>query len=457
MFSIFKSLLEELNGSRANRQLLSGAVIISFANAGGLLLSVLLTVILARLLGPESYGIYEVSLAATGVMVLIASAGIDTTLLRFVAQYQERQEWQPMGSLLAWARRNLVKSTLLASLLLLLGALVAPNSLSPEWRQSLYLCAAMLPCWAFNNLRQAALKGLQRVLQARLPEVLLKPLLLLGCVGLLAYFTELHSAPQALLANFAALLLVCFLGKVLLQRALRQLPDQISSKTQQVIPKEWGSSSYWLLLVSVTFVLSTELDKILLSFVVPAIDVGIYAAAARWATIVPYAAEAANTVAAPLIAAAYASGDRKRLESLLAYSALVSLLFALVPIGLLLCFGQELLGMSGPEYGAAYAVLCILVLGQAAQLWFGPAIHVLMMSGQQRLACWPLVAVVLALFCIAPWSGYNFGLTGAAISVAAILCMRNALLWHSLRRSTGIDSSLCPALVKGAKYLRNRI
>ena len=69
----------------------------------GLGFSLLTAVVLARVLGPEQYGIYSYVLAIVSILAIPAMFGLPSLVVRETAKAEVKQEWGKMRGLWFWA------------------------------------------------------------------------------------------------------------------------------------------------------------------------------------------------------------------------------------------------------------------------------------------------------------------------------------------------------------------
>ena len=139
------------------------------------------SIIVARLLGVEHYGIYAVALAFTGTVNIFLNVGQGTSLLVFFAEEYGKKDKQGMATVL----RNYLHLSLLNSIVLLALAATAPlltKSLHGRedigWYCSLLFLFDLLDIW-----NSATLILFQAIRSIRL-KVILEQAANLGVIGL---------------------------------------------------------------------------------------------------------------------------------------------------------------------------------------------------------------------------------------------------------------------------------
>ena len=146
--------------------------------AGALLVSV----ILARKLGRDGFGIYALTMSAVMFILLFARLGISGTVRQYVAELHGKNDRELAGAVLGRALRFGLISGLLATAALL--ALSEPLALffhRPELRPDLLIGAAMLLPMVLVGILRAVSSGLQRYGNLLRLSLITSPLWVAGC------------------------------------------------------------------------------------------------------------------------------------------------------------------------------------------------------------------------------------------------------------------------------------
>lgn len=374
--------------------------VIARGAAASLLLRVLNTLLmlgvqvaLARLLGVEGYGVYVYATAVMSVLVILGKLGFDNAQLRFVSAYRGEEQWNLLAGLLAWTQRMSIGASLVvaAGLTVVVGSL--RHTLEGPLVLSLCLTSLAIPFLALSGLRQAALRGLGYIVCAQIPELLIRPVLLLGLVGAFwLWVPSPLSAAWAMAMTVVVSVVVYSMGDGLLKR---RMPHEATEVAGEHRYREWLDMAVFLLVISLINLLLNRTDVLLIGSFLGRSEVGVYAAAARLATVLQFGLRAVNLVAAPLIAEYHARGsiaDLQRIVTLSGYG--IFSYTTLVSAGLVV-LGKWLLSIFGQDFTGAYSILFVLAIGNVGNALTGPASFVLSMTGKQR-ALTSIMAVFLA-------------------------------------------------------------
>ncbi|HMB30890.1 MAG TPA: oligosaccharide flippase family protein, partial [Desulfohalobiaceae bacterium] len=139
----------------------------------------LISVVLARLLGPDGLGQYAFAIALVQLLVLPGTLGTPQLIVREVSAKALSSSWGEIRGLL----RRVNQSTLVISILLvLLGFSLTWYFGESEERQSMYviwLALLLIPMRVVTRIKTALIRGLRHVVLSQIPMLLFRPLLFL--------------------------------------------------------------------------------------------------------------------------------------------------------------------------------------------------------------------------------------------------------------------------------------
>lgn len=402
--------------------------------------------LLARLLGLEAYGVYAYAIAVLNLLVILGKFGLDNVQLRFVAAYRGNREWELLNGLLGWSQRASLTGSLLLAVAGAGAVFLLRGTIAPELRYTLWIAFAAIPFLALSGLRQAALRSLDHIVLAQIPESVLRPALLIGLAGAVGAWTGGTLRPSAAMTLTVVVAVVTFLtGDVWLRG---RIPARLAVADRRYARREWRDTAAFLLVVSLLNVLLNWTDVLLIGGVLGAERVGAYAAASRLAVVIQFGLNAFNLVAAPLIAEYHASHRASSLQQVISSSARGMLLYTTVVTGAVFVGGEWVLGLFGSGFAQAYPVLLVLAAGQVGNALTGPANIVMSMTGHQRSLTWMmsifLVLNVIGTLMLLPLLGPMGAAIATAVSGIGMNIASAAFVWRHL----GVS---CLALPRGGR------
>ncbi|WP_281288520.1 flippase [Marinobacter piscensis] len=430
-----RKYLRHIQGESLKAQLIRGAGGSAGIQVVNLLLTLVSGVLLARTLGPESYGTYAFVLSIITLLSLPAKAGLPTLLVRETAKNQLNKDWGLMRGLLKASNLfaigySVIVVTIVGSWLLLRG----DDTLETA---TLLWALLLLPLMAFEAVRTGTLRGLRWVLSAQAPEQIVRPATVILLVGSVVLLGSELSAVRAIQFNVIGALLAFTLGVFLLLKALPQRAKTAESKYNI---KPWAASLLPLSLFAGLKLLDSQVSILFLGFLATSEEVGLFRVAATGAALVAFGLNAVNMAMAPQIARLYNSGELEKLQRTITLSTRVVALVSFPVAIVLIVFGGPIIDIVfGQEYVSA-AALTILCLGQLVNASAGSVALVLNMTGNDKStvigAALALIVNLILCLILVPF----LGLVGAAIGYSISLSVWNVLLMFMVRKKLGINT-----------------
>jgi len=437
---MLSSLTNIITGNGLRSELTRNGIGSLILKAAYVLLSIAITVTLARTLGADGYGVYAYVFALVSLLSIPAEFGLPNLLVRETAKAFAKQEWGMIQGVWRWAGRI----TGILTAVLILGAGVAAaiwgDRFSREQLLTMIWGLALVPLIALGALRGAALRGLHKVIQGQLPEQALLPgfyiVLILGAIFVAS--GENLTPATAMSLQVAAAALAFASGAWLLWRAT---PLEVRKAKPVYESRRWLSSTLPLAFIGGMQLINNRTSIIILGLFVSSAQVGIYKVADQMSVLVSLGLQAINMVVAPQFARLYTVGDKERMQKLATTSARAVLSITLPVVAIFLLFGKPLLTLVfGADFVPAYEPLSILAIGQLANSATGSVGFLLIMTGHEQDAARGIAVaavgnVVLNLVLVPLW-----GTKGAALASAVTMIVWNILLWLAVRRRLEINS-----------------
>ncbi|MFC1545023.1 oligosaccharide flippase family protein, partial [Gemmatimonadota bacterium] len=331
------------------------------ANLLALLLGLGVHLLLARLMGVDSYGVYVLAVTWVNVVYVLLCLGYDVTAVRFVPAYLGQQDFGRLNGFLRTARRII----LLNSILFLVFALLSLILARPLLGREMYLCllagAVLVPLKALVQFVSSVLRGLKQAARSILLSRVLGQVLLGGGVVLIWFLPGVAvSAPLAMAVNVAGTVLLL----LLIVRYLSGDPVFRSGGAEPVSERsEWRRVAMPLLVINLFQLILVRTDILMIGALMDSTEAGIYNIAGQLAMLILFTLNSANQILAPQIAELHAQKRTAALQSLMTVAARG--IFALtIPVALvLLILGKWILGWFGEEFTAGYTVMLILAAG----------------------------------------------------------------------------------------------
>jgi len=399
-----------------------------------------LTIVLARVLGPEQFGIYSFVLAALMLAAIPTQVGAPQLLVRETAKYAVSQDWSRVHGLWRWANRLVLGFSLgviivLAATLWLFGDRVEPATL-----YTTIIGSALIPLIALANLRAASLRGLKHVVIGQLPEKIVRPTALLLFVLVTAIFSleEPITAKSVMAMHVVAAVLAFLIGWALL---VRNVTARTAAQFHPIDDRAaWRKAILPLSMITGFQLVNSHLDIVILGIFRDSEEVGVYRVVTQLAISLLFALNALQMVVQPYFSEFYTSGERARLQKLVTMSSNILLLVSILASVVLIIFPGFLLSMLfGEEYREGAIALQVLVAGLVFKAVLGFGATLLMMAGQEHLTMKitgiAAASNIILNLILVP----SFGMLGAAVSTALTFIGWSMWLRLQCKRSLGVE------------------
>ena len=420
-------------------QLMRGGVAGLAARAGSILAGLVSSVVLARVLGPETYGIYAFVFSLITMLGLPVKMGLPTLIVRETARADQAGDGALMRGIWRWSDRAM--ALMAAAVLGLSAAYVWLVAGAESPRMIALLCALpLVPLIGLAEARGAAIRGLRRVALGSIPDKILRPLLLAGAVAAVGWVSVVPpSAAEVYLLHCGVALVAVIVASVI---ASRIRPDHPGAEAPRTLPRAWIAAILPLSALAGLQVASHNTDILMLGALASDADVGLYRVALSGANIALFGLTTINLVLQPYFARSCSAGNHRQLQRLATVGARLSLLASLPFLALFWLGGTWLLSLIyGEAYAGAFWALIFLCLGQTVSAFFGSAGNLLTMSGREWIAVSGLVLSTLVNVGLNWLLIPRYGIEGAAIATGISIAVWNIALWYATWVTLRIDSS----------------
>lgn len=397
----------------------------------------LVSLSLARLLGPDGYGAYSFAMSWVNILIVPAMLGLQPLLVRNVAAYQTKQEWGFMRGLLRRTNQWVALASLAVVSLAFLVTLLLSNLLEPQMLHAVWVALALVPVLAQQRVRQSIMRALHHVVTSQVPEVVIQPMLFgtfLG-LGFLVAGYALTAPHVAGLRTGAAVIALA----VIMMWCRSVVPKETRQHAPRYRDGPWFRGSLSMLWHNGMAVFIMNIGTILVGFIAGAESAGIYSLANLIANLIAFAMASIDAPLAPSLSRLYVRDDLGGMQRLATKAARVALLATL---GLTMVFavaGEWALSLIHPRFAAGYETLMILCAGKIVLSALGSAGAILVTAGQQRImavATTVSAALTTSLcFVLIPIWGIN----GAAIAMICGPMTARLIMCIRVYRIVGLD------------------
>lgn len=402
----------------------SGSALFFVGTFVGLGLNYVYAIALARLLGPEQFGLYAIGLGCFNLLSVIALAGLDTAVLRFVPALRAQNDAAGIGGII---RAILVLTALLgmfyASVLLLSSDMLANQFLHhPDVSTVLQLFALSIPLFVVSTVAIAVLQAFGEVRWRTFVKYLCEPVVKSAVT--LGFIWIGWGLTSAVVALPVALLLTAGLALLPLRPFWLNVKEPIFS-----IKHYSNVIAYSLPLFGGVLLnsIATRSDVFFLGYWVSVAQVGIYSAAFQTAAVMAVVLGALESVATPFLSESISKNNRADVRSLagtvLRWTMMVTLPLCIV----MAVFAADVMDLFGKQFASGWACLVILTVGQFANSATGCSNGMLLWSGHSKLVMWNSVVASVTQIALYLILIPSYGIVGAAIATSASLVLTTVL------------------------------
>lgn len=440
--SVRQRILHSLGANASlRRQLMTAAAGSLVLALSSKLLMLLTSVLLARWMGAENYGVYVTAMALVFLLAAPTGLGLPALMIRLLVSYQVQQQWGLMRGFLIRSNQAVLCASLLMAAIAASVIWLLSSHFSPDKITTFSLALILIPMIVLGVMRSAALRGLHHVILGQLSESVIMPALFLG----LASAWWMVNADGALSPQMAIAARVIATGAAFLVGALlliRRIPVPVRHAAPQYDLRGWTRSALPLLFIAGISIIMTQTDVLMLAALRGSESAGVYQAATRGAELVAFSLVIVNLAIQPSIARLFASGDMIRLQRMATLGARAAVAAAL-PLALVMIFWGEPLMQSvfGEAFGRGAIALAILSGAQVINAATGSVNDLLNMTGHERDTMKGMIVgvvanVMLNFLLIPMWD-----ITGAALATGASLILWNIFLVIQVHRRIGLAAT----------------
>lgn len=430
------------------RRLAAGGAVAFLIYIFGHGLAFLTQLLIARVLGASSYGIYAYVVSWVSVLAYTAALGFNVSLLRLIPAYASRQAWHLMAGVLQYAERRVLLAGVLVAALGITGAWLAGAKLRPELQTAFLIGFLLVPLLALVTTRSAVIRAYGGVAAALIPLRIVREGFLFVAVSTLFLLAGYKGGAEAVLALAVVGALLALVVATRSMNAL--LPKEVARAAISYEPNTWRRASIPLLVVSAVEVLFDRTGVLILGLFGLSTEAGIFALVFNMAMLVILPRVAIDTIFAPTIAALYAEKRYSEVQAVILKASALSIAGGACIAGTLGILARPVLGWFGSEFAAGELPLYLLLAAQLFVAGSGSQLLVLAMTGNESGAARILVASAIANLILCTAAVHAFGLLGAALATGTALIGWNVAMafaiWWKLQLWPGVLAAFRPQI-----------
>lgn len=369
----------------------------------------LIEIVLARSLGIEKFGSWSYFYSIFSMLLLFSYFGIRAST-KFSAEYNNTPL---LGEILQKTFNiRLITGSVFAVLLLIIAQPLATLLERPDFTNLFYASSLLIFFLGFVEYLKGTFMGLHRIKYNFFTNLLEYSFKILFLFIALYISSELVNVVYALAggAAISTIVMLFFLYKDFFKKE--------ASFGQRPITKEILKYSLPLMMISIGFIIATEVDTFMLGWMTNDTEVGAYAAAKRIITKLPHISWAIAMGTMPIFAQLN-SENKAKLKKLFRRLLKINGLIFSVIIGVILAFGQIIMPyVFGAEYIASVPPLKILCIYLACASFLSFYNSFLDYRGLAKKRAYNLIFSTILNIVLNYYLIPIYGATGAAIATS---------------------------------------
>lgn len=340
------------------------------------------TIILARLLGADQYGMYSLALSAANIAVGLAVFGLDSALVRYVAILASRQDEKGVwGALQIGIGMATFLSVVTGTLLYALAYPVAQQLFQePELAPLLQLMSVIVPLLTLSDVLAGANRGFKRMEYPVIAQFVSQPIIRLFLILILLFndFNTVHAIITFGLADMAAsFLLLYFLNREFaLKRPFRDARRDVKEIFRFALP-------VWLSEMMAKF--RNNIQLLIIGTLHTVSGVGIFSLATQLTLVGSEIFSSINTSAKPVIAELHDRRDWHQMGQIYKSANKWVVMIQLPVFLIMVLFPKQILSMFGMSFTDGAAALAVLAFAHLVKTGTGMGGIIIDMTGYTNL------------------------------------------------------------------------
>lgn len=381
-------------------------------------------IILARLLGVSTFGLFVLGVTVIEFVAVFGRLGLDGAVVKFVSLYNAvHDNSRTKGTIIEALKYSFLSGTILASVLWILPKLLYTNLFNkPGLPETIKILAFSLPFSALLIVALNSTQGFKTMSYTVFGQNLFNPAvnLLLFIIFFLAGF-KLYGAVAAyiLAAFFTAILSLYFLIKI--------FPPIRTSASISETGKLFRFSIPFLGIMLMLALIQWT-DVMLVGHFRTSYEVGIYNAAVKTALLLNTILLSFSHIFSPIISELYEKSEMEKLGHLFKIVTRWSFTISLPVFLIIVLLSKEIMELFGRDFAKACVPLIILASAQLVNAGTGPATHILIMAGKHNLMVINTAAICLINILLNYLLIPVHGIVGAAVASSTSIILFNTIM-----------------------------
>ena len=416
--------------------------------------------ILSRILSSESMAVFFLAQSIAVFLSLFGRFGLDNTLLRYVAEFNAKEE---IANTVIVVRKG-VQIVICISLIMATGYYL----LCSKWIATFFLktkllneVSVLIALWSIflsiQFVQAGIFRGFKEIKNAVIFGGAITSILSPVALSILLLFNTNINLTLSITVLIMSGYFSFILGFILLKRKLKSY--KIGS-TGYVTYRKIVSHSWPLLIYSISFYMLTQSGIWIVGLHYAGIDLASFGAANRLVLLTSMTLVIVNSVLPPLIAQYNLLNEKTKLQELLRSTATLAATPVLGILAGFIIFPEPILRIVfGQNYSVSAPVLVVFTLSQVVSVLVGSCGYVLIMTGHKNIMM--IISIVSSFIAVltAFMVVKRYGPFGVACAYSLAVVLQQILMLLAAKVKVGVwtcvGSEGVKLLLKGGLFHKN--
>jgi O-antigen/teichoic acid export membrane protein len=425
------------------KELLKGSGTALILKIIGLFFGYIFTLLIARMYGADTVGIFALSVTILMVFSVVGRLGFDTGLVRFMAEYASQDKPESIKEVYIKTLKIVIPICIMLTLLLFLSAPLLAKYVFNKEHLSMYFrisSFAILPL-VLIVLHASSLRGLKKIKEYSLLQEVSIPFISIVLLVLSLFLANDERIP---LTVYVLSLLIVFVISCAVWPKHADITSCSHSNTIRF--RSLLGISLPMLLSASSFLVLEWTDTIMLGIFRTGVEIGIYSVAMKISMLTGITLFSINSIAAPKFAELYKKGDMAGLEKIIHQSTKLIFWSAASIILVIFLFPSFILAIFGEEFKTALYALLILTFGQFINAISGSVGYILQMTGKQKVFQHIVLTAAMMNIGLNTLLIPHYGINGAALASMLSMAFWNLASFMYIRTHLNINTLYIPGV-----------
>ena len=400
--------------------------------------------LMSRMLGPEGYGLYGLTLPFQGIFQILSAGGLPPVISKYVAEYNAKDEKAMSRQVILTATKFMILMAILLSIVLLFSSDFIANNIfhKPLVVWPLRAVSLITPFSVIVGAMRGAFQGVYKneyTVYNRLAEQIAT--IVFACVFV---YCGLY-AMGAVLGGAFGFIVSAITAVILYKKYISPLfysEDSLNLSLKEELKLLWMLIRFAIpvAITALSEMAIYDVGTLVIGIFMLSTDVGFYNAADPISRIPLVISLSVSTVLLPATAEAYALKNQKLLQEYVVDCLRYSILTVLPLCVLISIFSTPIITLLfGSIYTPGSAVLSILVIGMSFYSIFMISSSILQGTGNPRLPMYILLIGTLINIILNALLVYLIGIIGAAVGTTVTTCILMIVIMRFVIKTTRIS------------------